>query len=127
MSKKERRFFEWLAFTHFFEQNILNLDLASAIIVHKVKLAYNDIKERTAQMNYKYIVVQNTYKNRENTRIGFGIAAVEEYDGFTVVFESIEDISSDIESVEELAERCNLFELDIVHFRDFVSDFLESL
>ena len=47
-------------------------------------------------MEYKYIVVQSTYKNGEITRTGFGIATVEEYDGVTTILESISDISSDI-------------------------------
>ncbi len=58
-------------------------------------------------MEHKYIVIQNTYKNEDTTRIGFGIAAVEEYDGITTILESISDFSSDIKPIERLVELCN--------------------
>ena len=51
-------------------------------------------------MEYTYIVVQSTYKNGDITRIGFGIAAVEEYDGVTTILESIPDLSSAINPIE---------------------------
>ena len=56
-------------------------------------------------MEHKYIVVQSTYKNGDSIRIGFGIAAVEEYDGVTTILESISDISTDIKPIERLIKR----------------------
>ena len=53
-------------------------------------------------MEHKYIVVQTTYKNGDATRIAFGIAAVEEYDGITTILESISDLTPEIRSVERL-------------------------
>ena len=78
-------------------------------------------------MEYKYIVVQSTYKNGEITRTGFGSATVEEYDGVTTILESISDISSDIEPIERLVELCNNLQLDPIHLQDVVSDFLATV
>lgn len=75
----------------------------------------------------KYIVVQNTYINGDATRIGYGIAAVEEYDGVATVIESFDDISSNIEPVERLAELCNFHKLEIIHLKDVVNDFLVTV
>ena len=72
-------------------------------------------------------MVQSTYKNGNATRIGFGIAAVEEYDGITTILESISDISSDIEPVEHLVELCNNLQLDPIHLQDVVTDFLATV
>jgi len=78
-------------------------------------------------MRYKYIVVQNIYRNGESVRTAFGIAVVEEYDKIITVLDSVSDISSDIELVEKLAERCNICQLELVHFRDVIVDFLEDI
>ena len=78
-------------------------------------------------MEHKYIVVQSTYKNGDITRIGFGIAAVEEYDGVTTILESIPDLSSDINPIECLVEVCNDLQLDPIHLQDVVTDFLATV
>ena len=78
-------------------------------------------------MEHKYIVVQSTYKNGDITRIGFGIAAVEEYDGVTTVLESISDLSSDIKPIERLVKVCNNLQLDPIHLQDVVTDFLVTV
>ena len=75
----------------------------------------------------KYIVVQNTYINGDATRVGSGIAAVEEYDGVTAVMRSFPDISSDLESVKHLTELCNLHRLEQIHLKDVVDDFLVTV
>ena len=77
-------------------------------------------------MEHKYIVVQSTYKNGDITRIGFGIAAVEEYDGVTTILESIPDLSSDINPIECLVEVCNDLQLDPINLQDVVTDFLAT-
>ena len=78
-------------------------------------------------MEHKYIVVQSMYKNGDITRIGFGIAAVEEYDGVTTILESISDISSDIEPIERLVKVCNDLQLAPIHLQDVVTDFLATV
>ena len=75
----------------------------------------------------KYIVLKNTYINGDAIRVGYGIAAVEAYDGVTTVLESIDDISPDIAPVERLVELCNLHKLEVVHLKDVVDDFLVTL
>lgn len=75
-------------------------------------------------MKYRYIVVQSTYQGDNNTRIGFGIAVVTEYDGVTTVLNSVSDLSPDVQLVEGLVERCNSQELDPIHLKDIVTDFL---
>ncbi|MBE6608165.1 MAG: hypothetical protein E7633_06400 [Ruminococcaceae bacterium] len=75
----------------------------------------------------KYIVVQNTYINGDATRVGYGIAAVEEYDGVTAVMRSFPDISSDLESVKRLTDLCNLHKLEQIHLKDVVDDFLVTV
>ena len=72
-------------------------------------------------------MVQNTYKNGDATRIGFGIAAVEEYDGVTTILESISDISANIEAIERLVQYCNNLQLDPIHLQDVVTDFLATV
>ena len=78
-------------------------------------------------MEHKYIVVQSMYKNGDITRIGFGLAAVEEYDGVTTVLESISGLSLDIEPIERLVEICNNLQLDPIHLQDVVTDFLATV
>ena len=78
-------------------------------------------------MEHKYIVVQSMYKNGDITRIGFGIAVMEEYDGVTTVLESISGLSLDIEPIEHLVKFCNNLQLYPIHLQDIVSDFLETV
>ena len=78
-------------------------------------------------MEYKFIVVQSTYKNGDITRIGFGIAAVEEYDGVTTILESIPALSSDINPIERLVKVCNNLQLEPIHLQAVVTDFLVTV
>ncbi|MBQ9162098.1 MAG: hypothetical protein IJX74_02370 [Clostridia bacterium] len=77
-------------------------------------------------MAHKYIVVQNTYHNGAATRVGFGIAAVEEYDMETTILESIPDLSANITDIERIVQLCNRNQLDIAHLQDVATDFLET-
>ena len=78
-------------------------------------------------MEYRYIVVQNTYQSGRNTRIGYGIAVVTEYDGVITVLNSVSDLSADVQLIEELVERCNFQELDPIHLQDVVADFFATV
>ena len=78
-------------------------------------------------MECRYIVVQNTYQSGRNTRIGYGIAAVTEYDGVTTVLNSVSDLSADIQLIEELVECCNSQGLDPIHLEDIVTDFFATV
>lgn len=76
---------------------------------------------------YKYVVVKSEYINGDRTRIGYGIAVVEEYDGRVSVLDSVSDICLDVKSVEGLAELCNRAELDPIHLHEVVSDFFGEI
>jgi hypothetical protein len=78
-------------------------------------------------MGYRYIVVQNIYRSGRNTRIGYGLAAVTQYDGVTTVLNSVPDLSADIQLVEGLMERCNSQGLDPIHLQDVVADFFATV
>ena len=78
-------------------------------------------------MEHKYIVVQSTYKNGDITRIGFGIAVMEEYDGVTTVLESISGLYLDIEPIEHLVKFCNNLQLEPIHLQDVATDFLATV
>ncbi len=75
----------------------------------------------------KYIVVKNEYIDGENTRVSYGIAAIENCNGTDCVLESVSDISSDFGAVETLVNICNAEELDPMHIEDVVNDFLAIL
>ena len=77
--------------------------------------------------NCKYIVVKNEYIDGENTRVSYGIAAIENCDGVDCVLESVSDIFSDFYEVETLVNVCNVEELDPIHIKDVVNDFLANL
>lgn len=74
--------------------------------------------------NCKYIVVKNEYIDGENTRVRYGIAAIENCDGVISVLKSVSDISSDFCTVEKIADVCNAKELDLIHIEDVINDFL---
>jgi len=76
---------------------------------------------------YKYVVVKSEYINGDSTRIGYGIAVVEECDGNVSVLDSISDICFDVKSVERLVELCNRAELSPIHLHEVVSDFLGEI
>lgn len=74
--------------------------------------------------NCKYIVVKNEYIDGENTRVSYGIAAIENCDGVISVLMSVSDISSDFCTVENLVKLCNTKELDLIHIEEVINDFL---
>ena len=78
-------------------------------------------------METKYIVVESKYINGDKTRVGYGIAAIKEHDGVSVVLESFSDISPDADKVRELADDCNTYGLSKLHLADVVEDFLTTV
>ena len=76
---------------------------------------------------YKYVVVKNEYINGDRTRMGYGIAVVEDCDGNVSVLDSVSDICLDVKSVEGLVELCNRAELDPIQLNEVVSDFLGEI
>ncbi len=78
-------------------------------------------------MNYRYLMIRETYVDGEQTRIGYGIAAVLDYDGCTMVTESFMDLCPDSTPVERLVKYCNELKLDVMHLSEAVDDFLADL
>ena len=78
-------------------------------------------------METKYIVIESKYINGDKTRVGYGIAAIKEQDGVSVVLESFSDISPDADKVRELADDCNTYGLSGLHLADVVEDFLTTV
>ena len=77
--------------------------------------------------NCKYILVKNEYIDGENTRVSYGIAAIENCDGVISVLMSVSDISSDFCAVENLVNVCNAKELDLIHIEDVINDFFATV
>lgn len=77
-------------------------------------------------MSVTYGVVKEVYLLGEKQRNAYGLVAYAdaEQDETATVVASAHDISSDMESVRELAERCNQGNLSLIHFGDIVEDFL---
>lgn len=73
----------------------------------------------------KYIVTRTTYLG-ETIHTSYGIAAVEESNGDWIILQTIPDITTDISQARYLARRCTSGELDPIHLRDVVEDFLDS-
>ena len=71
-------------------------------------------------MKCRYILLTTT--GGEACR--YGIAAVVEEDGVTVILESCVDLSPSREEVDRVVGLCNALDLEIDHFLDVVEDFV---
>ena len=74
-------------------------------------------------MNYKYVLTETTYHNKEHTRTSYGIAAISTEDHVTVLG-AIEDIASEPTPLTRLADMCNREQLDISQLQNIIDDFL---
>ena len=77
-------------------------------------------------MECKYIVVESVYRNGDDTRKSYGVAAIDTHDKCSIVLKTISDISSDLSKVEDLARKCNMLKLDVCHLYDIVEDYLND-
>lgn len=73
-----------------------------------------------------YGVSKEIYEIGNEYRLSYGIVAYAnaDTDGTATIVESIRDISSDSEAIEELVQKCNLMNLSLYHLNDIVEDFL---
>jgi len=78
-------------------------------------------------MNNRYLMIRETYTDGGQTRTGYGIAVVSEYDGCTMVTESFMDLCPDMAPVKRLVKLCNELKLDAMHLSEVVDDFLADL
>lgn len=70
----------------------------------------------------KYIVVQCTYTDGDNTRTGYGIAYADVCDEVFSILDSVCDVSSDRRLVEGLVASYNGNRLSPIHLRDCIED-----
>ena len=54
----------------------------------------------------------------------YGIACVEEDDGYTELVTQISDVSTNQNEMESLVKLCNQMQLDPIHLRDVGEDFI---
>ena len=78
-------------------------------------------------MKYKYVIVSSTYYDEDKSRTSFGIAAIIQNDEYLTVVEEYSDLSDRIELVKNLVNVCNESELDPIHLKGVVEDFMISV
>jgi len=78
-------------------------------------------------MRYKYVIVSSTYYDEDLSRTAFGIATIIKNDEYLAVVEEYSDLSDSIELVKNLVKICNDSELDPVHLKGVVEDFMISV
>ena len=71
-------------------------------------------------MEHRYILLRNDF----GSHIGYGIAAVADYDSHITVLQAYTDLACDKDAVSELVDLCNRLEASLCHFKDIVEDFL---
>lgn len=73
-----------------------------------------------------YGVVKEIYYYKEEAREAYGLVVYSdaEEDGTATIIASAHDLTDERERMEELAERCNEDEVELLHFDDIVEDFL---
>jgi len=77
-------------------------------------------------LHCKYIPIRTEYLNGPCSRITYGLAAVEEQDGYTVSLASYCDLSTELTPVEELANLCCTLQPSFQHLGDLIDDFLAA-
>ena len=77
-------------------------------------------------MKTTYGIIEEKHNINGGERISYGVAAYADCftDGSALVVETVSDISSDRESIEEFVDKCNSLSLSPEHLRDAVEDFL---
>lgn len=75
-------------------------------------------------MEYKYMVMVNTYHEEQGDRIGYGIAVIEkESDEDMTIVATAYDLSPNCDKVRHLTNLCNQLQLVPDHFFDVVEDY----
>ena len=77
-------------------------------------------------MGCKYIIVSSTYYNADKCRTAFGIAAIIEGDEYLTVVEEYSDLTDQRELIKQLVDKCNESELELIHLKGVVEDFMIS-
>ena len=76
----------------------------------------------------KYGVVEETYKLEGEVRTAYGIAAYSnaDLDGTSTIVESVRDLTSDKNAIEEFAKKLSLLNLSPILLNEVVEDYLGS-
>ena len=74
----------------------------------------------------RYVVTSQAYVEDGDSRIGYGIAAMEHQDDEITVLAQIDGVTCDKTAIQALAHQCTALRLDPIHLRDIVEDFLDS-
>lgn len=76
--------------------------------------------------NITYGVSKETYSYKGITREAYGLVAYAdaEHNGTATIVASANDLSCDEIKLQELANKCNEINLELVHFNDIVEYFL---
>ena len=77
-------------------------------------------------MNYTYGIICETFSLNEKNRTAYGIAvfAHTDHTESNAIIATVNDLSSDKESVEKLISACNEGQLSLIHLYDVVDDYL---
>ena len=78
-------------------------------------------------MKYRYVIVSSTYYDEDKSRTAFGIAVIIQNDEYLTVVEEYSDLSDRIELVKNLVNVCNELELDPIHLKGVIEDFMISV
>ncbi len=75
-----------------------------------------------------YGLIEERYSANGHARTAYGIAiyADAEADGTATVIASVHDITSDVQALTDLVQRCNRVRLSPIHLEDVIEDFLTS-
>lgn len=76
---------------------------------------------------YKMIERSNTEKETAPTYYGIGAYLYDNEKRTYITLKEIHDITEDKNKLFELIQRCNTYELSLVHIHDIVEDFLYEL
>ena len=71
-----------------------------------------------------YGITEEVYELNGEKRRSYGFVLYSNNDGTATILLSARDVTTDKESLLELAEMCNRLELSPIHFFDVVEDFL---
>ncbi len=75
-----------------------------------------------------YGIIEEVYSLGSDSRTAYGIAAYADVKtgGTAIVLQSIHDMTSDREKLQELVEICNCLNLSTVHLCEIAEDFLAN-
>ncbi len=74
-------------------------------------------------MKIEYSVIKTSYLYNKEEKAVYGIAVLQTEENETVLEDAVYDISSDLEGISALADKCNKLELSPLHLREVIEDY----